>query len=109
VPQLSTADGWWAEGYNGANGWTINQALPGQDEDALDADQLFAILENDVVPRFYRRDERGIPCDWVHVMKQAMMASGRQFTARRMLQDYVRDYYMPSVRGDGTADDPPMT
>jgi len=65
VPMLSTLDGWWAEGYSGTNGWAIPLADSGEDADEADIEQLFEIIENEVVPRFYDRDARGIPGQWV--------------------------------------------
>jgi starch phosphorylase len=110
VPQLSTADGWWAEGYNGLNGWTVPTG-PVEDDtpeaDGLAAEHLYTLLENEVVPSFYKRDTVGLPRDWIATMKQAIRAGGRHFTARRMLIEYVRDSYLPSMLGDGTPDVPP--
>ncbi len=59
VPQLSTLDGWWAEGYMGQNGWAIPPAQPGEDVDESDADRLYDLLEQQVVPMYYKRDARG--------------------------------------------------
>jgi starch phosphorylase len=111
VPQLSTPDGWWAEGFNGRNGWTIPAAdshggHEGED-DAAAANALYDILERDVVPAFYTRDARGLPHHWIRMMKQAMRAAGAGFTARRMLMEYVRDFYVPSLLADPTPDAPP--
>jgi len=107
VPQLSTLDGWWAEGYNGTNGWAVPLAGPEQDVDQHDADHLFSLLEEQVVPRFYERNAAGLPIAWIQTMKQALRTAGECFTARRMLQDYVRDYYVPAAAGPGPDDDPP--
>ncbi len=100
VPQLSTLDGWWAEGFTGGNGWAIPLAPPDEDVDEADINRLFELLEDEVVPRFYERDARGIPVQWVAMMKQAIRTAGERFTARRMLQDYVRDYYIPPRRAN---------
>jgi starch phosphorylase len=107
VPHLSTMDGWWAEGYTGENGWSIPQPGPDEDPDVSDVEHLYALLEETIVPLYYDRDAAGIPRGWVAVMKQAMRTAGPRFTARRMLQDYVRDHYVPALRGGGRADDPP--
>ena len=104
VPQLSTLDGWWSEGYDGANGWAIQ---PGQDgDDAADAEQLYRLLEQEVVPLFYDRDAQGVPLGWVEKMKHAMHAAGERFTAQRMVRQYVTEYYEPAIRGQ-MLDDPP--
>ena len=110
VPQLSTADGWWAEGYNGHNGWTI--ATPAVESDAPEtnaaaAGQLYSLLEQEVVPTYYTRDSTGMPRQWIAMMKQAMRVAGLQFTARRMLIEYVRTCYVPSITGDPVPDAPP--
>ena len=100
VPQLSTLDGWWAEGYTGQNGWAIPPVQPGEETDAADANRLFDLLEDQVVPMYYTRDARGLPVEWLQRMKQALKVSGEWFTARRMVQDYVNDYYTPAMRGE---------
>jgi glycogen phosphorylase len=100
VPQLSTLDGWWAEGYMGQNGWAIPLAQPGQDPDQSDADHLFDLLEQEVVPMYYKRDARGLPVEWLQRMKHALRIAGERFTARRMVQDYATHYYAPASRGE---------
>lgn len=110
VPQLSTLDGWWAEGYDGRNGWAIAAALPGADAaaaDAADAEQLYRLLEEDVVPLFYARDARDVPLGWVEKMKHAMRVAGQCFTAQRMVRQYVTEHYAPAIKGQLAADDPP--
>ena len=102
VPQLSTLDGWWSEGYDGSNGWAIQ---PGQD-DATDAEQLYRLLEREVVPLFYDRDAHGVPHGWVEKMKHAMHIAGARFTAQRMVRQYLTEYYVPAIRGQ-MPDDPP--
>jgi len=108
VPQLSTIDGWWEEGYSGKNGWAIPRAAPNDDADAVDAEHLYQLLENEIVPLWYEQDADGIPRRWVQRMKEAIRVAGRKFTARRMLQDYVARYYAPILRGDAFVDDPPL-
>ena len=109
VPQLGTADGWWAEGYTGLNGWQIPPAEgDAEAADAADAEQLFRLLEEQVVPAYFVRDDRGIPTEWTRRMKHAMRAAAERFTARRMLQNYVLDYYLPAVAADPSGDDPPL-
>jgi starch phosphorylase len=107
VPQLSTLDGWWAEGYDGPNGWAIPPAPAGQDADAADAEQLYRLLENEVVPLFYDRDAHGVPSGWVDRMRHALRTAGARFTAQRMVREYVTEYYLPAMRGEQPADDPP--
>ena len=107
VPQLSTLDGWWQEGYNGANGWAIPPAREGEHTDAADAERFYSILEEQVVPLYYTRDSRGVPLAWIDKMRHALGVAGKRFTARRMVQDYMEAYYAPALRGDATGDDPP--
>ncbi|HEX4629069.1 MAG TPA: alpha-glucan family phosphorylase, partial [Gemmatimonadales bacterium] len=108
VPQLSTLDGWWAEGYDGRNGWAIPAAPPGADGDAADAETLYRLLEEQVVPQFYDRDAQGVPHGWTARMKHALRVAGERFTADRMVRQYVTEYYVPAMRGGGEpADDPP--
>ena len=111
VPQLSTLDGWWAEGYDGRNGWAIPAAPDGGggggDADAADAEQLYRLLEEEVVPLFYTRDGRDVPTGWVEKMKHALCVAGQRFTARRMVRQYVTEHYVPAIKGQAPGDDPP--
>jgi starch phosphorylase len=92
---LSVLDGWWAEAYDGTNGW----AIPGNVEhdlgaqDARDALALYDLLEREVVPLFYDRDAEGIPRGWVARMKSCLRTIGPQFCATRMIDDYVGKIY----------------
>jgi starch phosphorylase len=98
---LSIGDGWWAEGYNGANGWQIAGTPASADADAIDtadANALYALLEDQVVPAFYERDARGVPRAWVAMVKQAILTIVPRFSSRRMLKDYVERAYAPAVR-----------
>jgi starch phosphorylase len=99
VPQLGTCDGWWAEGYEGSNGWQIPPAPEEEDVDAWDARHLYEILEERVVPLYYEGERHAAPRGWVAVMKEALRIGGSRFTARRMLREYVSDYYLPARRG----------
>jgi starch phosphorylase len=107
VPQLSTLDGWWAEGYTGTNGWAIPLPAAGADADESDVEHLFTLLEDQVVPRYYDRDHRNVPVAWVQMMKDAIRTAGSRFAARRMLQEYADDYYSPAVTAQLPDDDPP--
>lgn len=110
VPQLGTLDGWWAEGYDGPNGWAIPPvpAAPAAgDVDAADAEHLYRLLEGEVVPLFYDRDAQGVPRGWVEKMKHATHAAGRRFTAQRMVRQYLTEYYVPAMMHEQPADDPP--
>jgi starch phosphorylase len=106
VPQLSIGDGWWAEGYNGRNGWLIEgRAHAGGDEQALDnadAEALYHLLEAEIVPAFYDRDERGLPRRWIRTIKEAIRSVTPGFSTRRMVRDYVERMYVPSMRQPAT-------
>ncbi|HEX9885887.1 MAG TPA: alpha-glucan family phosphorylase [Longimicrobiales bacterium] len=109
VPQISTLDGWWAEGFNGENGWALPLAEGHAEEmDALDQEALFQLLEREVVPTYYELDDRGVPLAWVRRMKQALRVAGARFTARRMVKEYVGNYYIDALAGSSEGDDPPL-
>lgn len=107
VPQLSTLDGWWHEGYDGLNGWAVPPAASRATPDEWDAEQLYRLLEEQVVPLYYARDDRGVPRGWMQKMKHAMRVAGLHFTARRMLESYARLFYVQAVQGTTLPDDPP--
>ena len=94
VLQLSVLDGWWAEAYDGLNGW----AIPGDEEtdhaaaDARDAARFYELLEGEVVPMFYTREE-GVPRVWCERIKHALVTCAPRFTATRMVDDYVERIY----------------
>ena len=103
IPNASVLDGWWAEGYNRKNGWAIGdiQAWDNPDaQDANDAQSLYTILEQEIVPRYYRRGPDGVPHDWVMTMKEAIVSCAPAFSMRRMLQQYVDDLYIPAMHDD---------
>ena len=110
VPQIGTLDGWWHEGYDGRAGWAVPAAPAGGDSaavDAQDAEALYRLLEEQVVPLFYSRDGSGMPAAWVERMRYAICLTGSRFTARRMVQDYTCSYYVPAMKGDFAGNDPP--
>jgi len=88
VPQLSTLDGWWAEGYTGENGWSIQ-------------------LPTGVVPLYYDRVPGQHSAEWVHMMKGAMAVAVERFTTRQMLETYVTRYYVPAAAGEAVPGEPP--
>lgn len=106
VPNLSILDGWWVEGYNGANGWAINPGVQADDpdpQDAADAESLYSLLENEVVPLFYKRDADDVPRDWVRVMKEAIRSAAPVFCTRRMVKEYTERFYVPAARQEPPA------
>jgi starch phosphorylase len=100
VPHLSIADGWWAEGYTGTNGWAIDGRVESDDYgavDAADAGSLYRLLEEEVVPAFYDRDARGVPHRWVAIIKESIRSVAPRFSARRMVKEYVERMYAPAL------------
>jgi starch phosphorylase len=101
VLHLSVRDGWWYEGYNGANGWVIGDEIEAYDpavEDKADAEALYSLLEEKVVPLYYQRDRNGVPQGWIAMVKEAINSIVPQFSARRMLKEYVERMYIPAAR-----------
>ena len=95
VLQLSVLDGWWAEAYDGSNGW----AIPGDEDadlsaaDARDAERFYDLLEHEVIPLFYERDDDGVPHRWCERIKAALATCAPRFTATRMLDEYAARMY----------------
>jgi starch phosphorylase len=93
--QLSVLDGWWSEGYDGENGW----ALSGEEDpdhgaqDARHADELYRLLEHEVIPEFWDRDGSGVPQAWVRRVKRSMRTLIPQFSATRMVREYEQRIY----------------
>jgi len=101
VLHLSVPDGWWLEGYNGANGWSIASDFgpprTGTAEDEADSKSIYELLEEEVSPLYYRRDRNGIPHGWIRMAKEAMRSVIPVFSARRMLKDYTTKMYLPAL------------
>jgi starch phosphorylase len=96
---LSILDGWWAEGFDGSNGWGIppGQAQDPERRDALDSELILDTLEDEVVPLYYERDGDGLSHEWVNYCKRAMMTVIPQFNMRRVVADYARGMYRPAA------------
>ncbi len=95
---LSELDGWWAEAYMSELGWALGDGLEHVDIagwDTVEAEQLYRLLEEEVIPCFYCRNEQGLPTDWVGRMRESMACLTSQFSSNRMLREYTEDYYMP--------------
>ncbi len=96
----SIVDGWWAEMFDGTNGWAISSAESYEDldhRDRVEADSLFEILERQVVPLFYDRSEGRIPHPWIRRIKSSLRSLGPQVVASRMVRDYVEGMYEPTA------------
>jgi len=99
---LSELDGWWAEAYQPDVGWAIGDGREHDSDpawDAVEADQLYELLEREVIPGFYQRNARGIPDQWVQRMRTSITTLTPRFSTNRMLRDYLQDYYLPAARG----------
>ena len=98
---LSSLDGWWAEAYRPQVGWAFGDDKEwGSDseQDARDAEELYRLLEEEIIPAFYNRDSEGIPKAWVARMKMSMAELTSRFSANRMVRDYVERLYAPAAR-----------
>ncbi|MFI5254791.1 MAG: alpha-glucan family phosphorylase [Candidatus Limnocylindrales bacterium] len=96
----SVLDGWWDEGWTGSNGWAIGGRQTVEDEGAqdwADASDLYRLLEQEIVPRFYERDGDGLPRAWIALMKASMASTIWRFSTTRMLEEYVERLYLPAA------------
>ena len=101
TPHMSIGDGWWAEGFTGDNGWLIEGHADPNDhgaQDWADAQAIYALLEQQLVPTFYNRDSQGIPRGWLRIVKESIRSVLPRFSARRMVKEYVREMYLPAMR-----------
>lgn len=98
VPHLSILDGWWEEGFNGKNGWAIDHEETSDDRDGIDAGKIYQLLEDEVIPLYYKMSENSIPVDWVKLMKESIKSNAARFSARRMVRQYVEMFYSESIQ-----------
>jgi starch phosphorylase len=101
VLHLSVPDGWWHEGYNGENGWAIGDdtiKISPEAEDKADAESLYTLLEEKVVPLYYDRDRNGVPPGWMAMVKKSISSITPLFTSRRMVKEYCEKIYLPAVQ-----------
>ena len=93
----SVLDGWWCEGFDPDHGWAIGAETNAADpeaRDAQDSEALYQLLEREIVPCYYRRDEAGLPRDWIARMKLAIAELSPRFCSQRMVQEYVERFYL---------------
>ena len=98
VINFSVLDGWWCEGYDGTNGWTIGtnaQYDSYEEQDKADSNSLYHTLENKIIPAYYNQDKDGISKEWLTYMKNSIKTTGGKYSTARMVTDYVNDLYMP--------------
>ncbi|MDP6849366.1 MAG: alpha-glucan family phosphorylase, partial [Planctomycetota bacterium] len=96
---LSILDGWWPEAWNKKNGWAIGNGIEFKSrarQDTSDAESLYELLENEVIPLFHKTGRDGIPHGWVRRMRNSIQTVPSQFRADRMLSDYLHRYYLPA-------------
>jgi starch phosphorylase len=97
---LSELDGWWAEAYTPEVGWAVGDGREHGDDpawDAVEADSLYDLLEREVIPEFYTRDESGIPTAWVKRMRESMARLTPRFSANRAVREYTEQHYVPAA------------
>ncbi len=97
---LSVLDGWWAEAYAPEVGWAIGDGKEHDSDphwDTLEAEQLYRVLEEEVIPKFYRRDSNGMAREWIAMMRESMARLTPQFSANRTVREYTENYYLPAA------------
>jgi len=98
VINFSVLDGWWAEGYNGKNGWPIgtNAEYPSYEiQDMADSNSIYETLEKQIIPHYYEKDKDGLSSKWIKMMKETIATNGGRYSTARMLVDYTNQLYMP--------------
>ena len=98
VINFSVLDGWWAEGYNQENGWTIGtnaEFTSYEEQDIADSQSMYHTLEEKIIPTYYEKDENGISEKWMKIMKNSITSTGGKYSTSRMLVDYTNNLYMP--------------
>jgi len=101
---FSVLDGWWIEGYNGQNGWAIGEDRHidnPEEQDNIDSESLYNILENEVVPLYYKQNKKGISSEWIKKSKMSLQSNITAFGSNRMVWEYLQKFYMPiMMRGE---------
>jgi len=98
---LSVLDGWWAEGYTPETGWAVGSGEQYEDpeeNDAVEAEALYTLLEREVIPAFYSRDSSGRPREWTTMMTASIRNAGGRFSTGRMVREYAERAYLPAHR-----------
>ncbi|MBQ9453343.1 MAG: alpha-glucan family phosphorylase [Desulfovibrio sp.] len=98
---LSISDGWWCEGYNRQNGWTIGpvvttQMPSGEQNDFADAESLYSLMEHAVVPLYFEQNDAGLPASWIAMSKRSLKSLTAMYSSNRMLTDYIQGFYLPA-------------
>jgi starch phosphorylase len=103
---LSILDGWWAEAYDGLNGFAFGNGRTHSDtdvHDARDGADLYRVLRDEVIPLYYQRDRDGLPRGWIQRMKRTIRTLGWRFNADRMVMDYTMKCYVPAAGGTSSS------
>ncbi len=98
---LSILDGWWVEGYNDQTGFKIGNGEDYEnieEQDKREAESLYKVLEREVIPTFYNRNDVSLPSKWIKKMKASILMAGQDFSAQRMLMDYTNEFYIPAIQ-----------
>ncbi|MDP4979389.1 MAG: alpha-glucan family phosphorylase, partial [Desulfobacterales bacterium] len=98
VPHLSILDGWWVEGFNGKNGWAVEHDPSSASQDDSDAEKIYRILEDEIIPLYYNMSESSIPHEWVRLMKETIKSTAAGFSARRMVKQYIEKFYSKGLK-----------
>ena len=101
---FSVADGWWCEVQNPDAGWTIGNSEESDNtdkQDREDSESLYDILEDKIVPLFYKRDANGLPVGWIKMMKASIATVTPRFSTARMVRDYTEQAYLPAAKRSG--------
>lgn len=108
VLNCSVLDGWWVEGYNGRNGWAIESTIDGDPwlQAKQDTESLYRLLEEEIIPLYYKRGDRNVPAEWISLMKESICSLAPVYNTHRMVTDYWNKMYVPtSARGKRYAAD----
>ncbi len=100
-PNCSILDGWWAEGYDGSNGWAIGEERDYHDQEIQaqdDSNSLYEILEEEIIPAFFEHNAQGVPARWTDYMKDSIRSCTPKFSMRRMVKEYTTRYYVPEIQ-----------
>jgi starch phosphorylase len=96
VVNLSVKDGWWLEGYREGAGWALTEQRTYQNQeyqDRLDAATIYSLLENEILPLYYKKDKKGISAGWIKVIKNSIAQIAPHYTMKRQLDDYYEKFY----------------
>lgn len=102
IINFSILDGWWCEGYNGENGWVIGDETEFDNEnsqDNIDSESIYDTLEQKIIPLFYNVNDKGIPTEWIKIMKNSIKSLTWNYSTDRMVQEYTDRMYVPAMNG----------